>query len=58
MCFALVSTALLPVVFLSAISSASDAHPRKLRDTLSDLGHPFAHRVAKWSGRLRRIATQ
>ena len=50
MLIALVATAMLPVVFMAALSNSAEAHPRPLREQLQILTQPImnqAHRLVE-----------
>lgn len=51
---ALVATALLPVVFMAALSNSADAHPRPLGEQLQALTQPVVTQVHKLVDRIKR----
>jgi hypothetical protein len=54
MLIALVATAMLPVVFMAALSNSADAHPRGLGAELQSLAHPVMTQVHKLVDRFKR----
>lgn len=52
MFLALVATALLPLVFMTALVISAEARPRPLGETLKELGRPVARSIGRVVSRL------
>jgi hypothetical protein len=53
MLIALMTTAMLPVVFMAALSNSADAHPRPVGETLHALAQPLFDQVERLIDRLK-----
>ncbi len=50
---ALIATMVLPMVFMLALASSAESHPRPIAQTLKDLGRPLVVGVERLVDRLR-----